>query len=76
MIEGKLTLETCIEVDTYHKFPSGVKEWEVKKKTKKIVYKLRDVISGDCFGHEEIILDVNRRVQARAITNCTLMYVN
>ncbi len=37
-------METCIEVDTYHKFPSGVKEWEVKKKTKKIVYKLRDVI--------------------------------
>jgi CRP-like cAMP-binding protein len=76
MVEGKLLLETCIEIDSYTKFPCGAKEWEIKKKTKKIIYKLREISAGDYFGHEEIILGVDRRVQARAITNCTLLYVN
>jgi len=62
VVEGKLVLETCIEIDTYHKFPSSAKEWKVTKKTKKYFYKLREVRAGDYFGHEEIILNVNRRI--------------
>ena len=62
VVEGKLVLETCIEIDTYNKFPSSAKEWKVTKKTKKYIYKLREVRAGDYFGHEEIILNVNRRI--------------
>lgn len=31
VVEGKLVMESCIEIDAYHKYPCGVKEWEVKK---------------------------------------------
>ena len=40
------------------------------------MYKLREVTAGDYFGHEEIILDVGRRVQVRALSSVSLMYVN
>jgi CRP-like cAMP-binding protein len=76
VVEGKLVMETCIEIDTYHKFPCGAKEWELKKKTRKIIYKLREITAGDYFGHEEMILNVNRRIQVRALSNATLMYTN
>lgn len=62
VVEGKIVLETCIEIDTYNKFPCSAKEWQVIKKTKKYIYKLREVKAGDYFGHEEIILNVNRRI--------------
>ena len=62
VVEGKLQLETCIEIDTYNKFPSSAKGWKVIRKTRKYIYKLREVKAGDYFGHEEIILDTNRRI--------------
>lgn len=27
VVEGKIVLETCIEIDTYNKFPCSAKEW-------------------------------------------------
>ena len=38
--EGSVAMETCIEIDRYHRFPISHDEWEVRKVTKRYVYKL------------------------------------
>lgn len=36
--KGVLTLETCIEVDSFYKIPVSKNQWQINKKTKKISY--------------------------------------
>jgi|LakMenEpi03Aug12_release.lakeMendotaPanAssembly.Ray.scaffolds.fasta_scaffold406433_1 hypothetical protein len=47
-------MHTVIEVDDYFKVPKNSKEWDVRKTTKRIEYKIRELNRGDFFGHEEI----------------------
>ena len=74
--EGKLIMETIIEVDTYFKFPVNRHKWEVRKQTKVTCYKLQDLTKGACFGHEEILQGFNRRCRVRALTKATLVCTN
>lgn len=74
--EGKLTMETIIEIDSYFKFPVDRQVWEVRKQTRRIQYKLQDLAKGAHFGHEEMLQGFDRRCRVRAISNCTLIYIN
>jgi hypothetical protein len=38
--EGTVLMETTIEIDNFNKYPVGGHEWEVRKETKTIQYKL------------------------------------
>ena len=53
--EGKLIMETIIEVESYYKYPTDKHEWEVRKKTKRLQYKLQDLGKGSIFGYEEML---------------------
>jgi hypothetical protein len=53
--DGAVLLETLIEIDSYFQIPVSSKEWEVRKQTKKISYRIANVYRGGWFGHEEIL---------------------
>lgn len=36
VVEGKLCMETVIEIDNFFKFPINKKQWEVRKSRKRI----------------------------------------
>lgn len=36
--KGLLTMETCIEVDSFYKIPISTTEWQVNKTTRKVSY--------------------------------------
>jgi len=38
--EGKLTMETIIEIESFFKFPVDRHTWEIRKTTRRIQYKL------------------------------------
>jgi CRP-like cAMP-binding protein len=69
-------METIIEVDNYYKFPVDKRKWEVRKKTRRIQYKIQELNKGAIFGHEEMLGNFNRRCRVRAVTNCSLIYIN
>ena len=73
---GKLTMETIIEIDSFFKIPVGRGRWEIRKTTRRIQYKLQELSKGSMFGHEEMLLGYDRRCRIRALTNCTLIYIN
>lgn len=50
-------LETFIEIDSYFKIPIKSDEWEVRKQTKQLRYRVANVKRGGWFGHEEILQD-------------------
>lgn len=37
---------------------------------------MKELKSGEIFGHEELLLDIKRRCRVRAITVCEIFYVN
>ena len=74
--EGKLTMETIIEIDSFFKIPVDRNRWEIRKTTRRIQYKLQELSKGSMFGHEEMLLGYDRRCRIRALTNCTLIYIN
>ena len=74
--KGKLIMETIIEIDSYFRCPVNVQTWEIRKTTRTIRYKLQDLWKGSMFGHEEIMQSCNRRCRVRALTDCTLIYIN
>lgn len=59
---GLLYAESNIEIDQYKKYPVGIHEWNVIKTTRKICYRVHDYQTGAMFGHEEILMGINRRV--------------
>lgn len=38
-----MIVETTIEIDNYYRIPISKKEWEVRKKTRKFNYRMRNV---------------------------------
>ena len=71
-----MTMETIIEVESFFKFPVDRQRWEVRKTTRRIQYKLQELSKGSMFGHEEMLQGYTRRCRIRALTNCTLIYIN
>lgn len=69
-------METIIETDNYFRYPVDKQTWEIRKTTKQIKYKLQDLCRGNIFGHEEILQKYNRRCRVRALSDCTLVYIN
>lgn len=37
---------------------------------------MKELKSGEVFGHEELLLDIKRRCRVRAITVCEIIYIN
>lgn len=52
---GKLSVETFIEISDQNTYPIGPKEWEKREVRKQILYKVRTIMPGEIFGHEELI---------------------
>lgn len=69
-------METIIEINNYYRFPIDKTSWEVRKKTRRIQYKLQELNKGAIFGHEEMLNNFERRSRVRALTNCKLIYIN
>jgi CRP-like cAMP-binding protein len=76
VLEGRLTMETIIEIDNFFRFPVSKTEWEVRKRTRRIQYKLQELRRADIFGHEELLIGIDRRTRVRALTDCKLIYIN
>ena len=76
VVEGKLCMETIIEINNYYRFPIDKTSWDLRKKTRRIQYKLQELNKGAIFGHEEMLNNFERRSRVRAITNCKLIYIN
>ena len=75
--EGTLAHETIIEQETNLKFPDGTKSWQVMRKTKTIQYHIRDLNTGDYFGHEEILTDKKwRQTRVKCLTRATVLQIN
>ena len=55
VVEGRLCMETIIEIDNFFRFPVNKNEWEVRKRTRKIQYRLQELRKGAIFGHEEML---------------------
>ena len=74
MKDGAVTMETCLEIDRYNRFPLQHDKWEVRKETKTYRYKLQTVRSGQCFGQEEILTNLKKRTsRVVALTNCSIV---
>lgn len=43
------------------KIPINMKSWEIKKTIKTFQYQIRVLNQGDYFGHEEILLNIEKR---------------
>ena len=69
-------METIIEIDSFFKIPVDRNRWEIRKTTRRIQYKLQELSKGSMFGHEEMLMGYDRRCRIRALTNCTLIYIN
>ena len=69
-------METIIEIDSFFKIPVDRSRWEIRKTTRRIQYKLQELSKGSMFGHEEMLMGYDRRCRIRALTNCTLIYIN
>jgi CRP-like cAMP-binding protein len=52
---GKLSVETYIEIADQNTYPISNNEWEKREVKKKILYKVRTILPGEMFGHEELI---------------------
>jgi hypothetical protein len=52
---GKLSVETFVEISSQNVYPVGHNEWEKREVTKQILYKVRTILPGEIFGHEEFI---------------------
>jgi len=52
---GKLSVETYIEIAHQNVYPISHREWEKREVKKQILYKVRTIIPGEIFGHEELI---------------------
>ncbi len=76
MKDGKLVMETVFEVDHYYQIPVDKKSWQVRRKTKRFVYKIRELTRGSVFGHEELFMQVDRRCRVVALSHCTVVYIN
>jgi len=55
VIDGKLCMETIVEIDNFFRFPVSKNEWEIRKRTRRIQYKLQELNKGAIFGHEEML---------------------
>lgn len=53
--EGKISIETVIEIESFYRFPIDKKKWELRRTTQRILYKIKEVNKGQIFGHEEIL---------------------
>lgn len=51
---GRATIRTIVDIESENKFPSNNK-WKVIKTMKKCMYKVRDLMPGEIFGHEELV---------------------
>ena len=69
-------METVIEIDYFYKIPINKKQWHVRRTTKKLMYKLKDLSKGGMVGHEEMLQGLDRKCRLRAITHCSLIYCN
>ena len=52
---GKLSVETYVEISSKNVYPVGHNEWEKREVKKQILYKVRTILPGEIFGHEEFI---------------------
>jgi len=55
--EGKIAIETVIEIESFYRFPIDKKKLEMCRVTQRILYKLKEVHKGQMFGYEEILTD-------------------
>lgn len=52
---GKLSVETYVEISNSNVYPISPREWEKREVKKQILYKVRTIMPGELFGHEEFI---------------------
>lgn len=72
--EGTVIMDTCIENDTYQRYPCSTNQWKVVKETKKYQYKLQQLNKFSVFGHEEILTGrLQRCTRTIACTNVKLL---
>ena len=75
-------METHALISDHNKYPIGLREWEISKTTKKVQYKLKDLLRGDFFGHEELGEgDLNGSLATRickvvATSDCEVLFMN
>ena len=59
------------------KIPINMKSWEIKKTIKTFQYQIRVLNQGDYFGHEEILLNIEKRqTRVKSISQAKLIYMN
>ena len=46
------------------------------KTTRRLLYRMKELKQGEIFGHEEMMLGINRRCRVRALTVCEIIYIN
>jgi CRP-like cAMP-binding protein len=52
---GKLYMESVVEIENKIRYPIGHQQWEYKNTIKRISYRVKELVRGDMFGHEEIL---------------------
>lgn len=69
-------MESVVEIDNTVRYPVGPREWEYKKVTRRLSYRVKELKRGDMFGHEEIYDHVARRSTITSCEESELMYIN
>lgn len=73
--EGKVSVETSVDIQKENKWPVGTKEWKIKKTIRTVLYKITLEV-GSWFGEIEIIRRVNRLNKVIALSDCYILYLN
>ena len=78
---GKASVETYIEITDENVYPTGAKDWEKREVKKKILYRVRTLVPGDIFGHEEFIREddmydhnIRREFRVRSLLHSEVIY--
>ena len=78
---GKLSVETFIEISSQNVYPIGKNEWEKREVKKQILYKVRTILPGEMFGHEELIREedmtdhnIQRVFKVKSVVHSEIIY--
>ena len=73
---GFLYMESVVDIEDKYRIPTGPKEWEIKKTTRTVSYRVKEFKQGDMFGHEEIYDKWKRKWTVISGNESELLYMN
>eukprot|EP00359_Climacostomum_virens_P010102 CAMPEP_0204911218 /NCGR_PEP_ID=MMETSP1397-20131031/9612_1 /ASSEMBLY_ACC=CAM_ASM_000891 /TAXON_ID=49980 /ORGANISM="Climacostomum Climacostomum virens, Strain Stock W-24" /LENGTH=501 /DNA_ID=CAMNT_0052081695 /DNA_START=577 /DNA_END=2079 /DNA_ORIENTATION=+ len=74
--QGKVLLQTQVDVSQHHRWPVGDREWELLNFSHKFKVTVRTVNPGQFFGESEVIHDWPRQTSAVAIERTQCLIIN